>query len=156
REGGPVLHGISLPLCLICGASLARGAWRKNDSKGGKGQEGGSELSLRAIPAMHAVSAEIVSSRVAPSQRRREIGVIEVSASPPPALARPLPRRSTSPPIPFPNPSGVDLSPPPPALVRRSRTVGSARLSRSVLLSFATTAGGMPRGANTPYHVVTS
>src|SRR5262249_44801443 len=89
REGGPVLHGISLPLCLICGASLARGAWRKNDSKGGKGQEGGSELSLRAIPGMNAVAVEIVSSRGAPSQRRREIGVIEVSASPaPPSRAR--------------------------------------------------------------------
>src|SRR5450756_1738116 len=56
----------------------------------------------------------------------------------------------------FPNSSGVELLTTTPTAAMRVFTASSARLSLSVLFSFAMTAGGAPRGANTPYQVVTS
>jgi len=56
----------------------------------------------------------------------------------------------------LPKASGVEPCTKTPAVARRWRTASSAKISLSVLLSFATTAGGVPRGANTPYQVVTS
>src|SRR5262249_57661962 len=43
-----------------------------------------------------------------------------------------------------------------PAVVRRFCTASSLRLSLMVVLSLAMISPGTPRGANTPYHVVTS
>jgi len=43
-----------------------------------------------------------------------------------------------------------------PAVVRRFCTASSFRLSLMTVLSLAMIAPGVSRGANTPYHVVTS
>ena len=73
-----------------------------------------------------------------------------------PAASRTLFQRATSAAMCLPNASGVEPPTTTPALVSRSCTAASVRLSLIVLLSLATTAGGMSRGANTPYQVVTS
>ena len=54
------------------------------------------------------------------------------------------------------NASGVEPFTSTPALIRRSRIVGSSSISLSALFSLATTGFGMPFGPNRPYQVVTS
>ena len=56
----------------------------------------------------------------------------------------------------LPNASGEEPCTTTPALVNRSRTTSSARLSLITLLSLAMIAGGTSRGAKMPYQVVTS
>jgi hypothetical protein len=55
-----------------------------------------------------------------------------------------------------PNCCGVELLTTTPTAIRRFLTSSSFILSLSTLFSLAMTAGGVPRGANTPYQVVTS
>jgi hypothetical protein len=56
----------------------------------------------------------------------------------------------------LPKASGVEPRTTTPALVSRACTASSVKLSLIVLFSLAMIAGGTSRGANTPYHVVTS
>src|SRR5262245_52918313 len=70
-----------------------------------------------------------------------------------PAASRTLFQRASSPSMNLPKASGVEPLMTTPALVSRSRTASSLRMSLIVLLSLATTAGGVPLGTKKPYQV---
>src|SRR5262249_13400818 len=73
-----------------------------------------------------------------------------------PAASRTAFQRANSRAMCSPNASGLEPRTTTPAVVKRFCTTSSARLSLMTLLSLMMISCGTPRGANTPYHVVTS